>query len=419
MSCKKEWDRKFIVNHFNQTFVKTEYTELIKNILFETETALLPATQPYVENKLKIKSLYNNMNLHDKEEERMRARLREIQEYKDGIQHEINVLSNKKVVERREFIRKCPSQTCNGFLSSSLKCGLCNIWACSHCREIKGDTQDAQHTCCPNILANVMAMEKDTKACPKCASMIYKIEGCNQMFCTMCHTAFAWNTLQIQTGPIHNPHYFAWQQTQREMQDNIVVEPLAQQQGVNNCVPELTNQFIHNLRNKISNYTLKTKIYDICRNILHIQEVEISRFRVHIDDNLYLRGRYLMNEITKDEFKRNIQLTDKKTEKRNEITNVLTMFVNSMTDILNRLFQNINLNERSFGDIPERLIEEMHELRKYVNECFKDISKYYNCVEYCIDEKFVFWSSNVLTRHNIQTAEAQAANEASGLNIRR
>ena len=44
-----------------------------------------------------------------------------------------NVKSEKK------FIKPCPVNDCKGFLSSAYKCGVCNIFVCSKCHEIKGD----------------------------------------------------------------------------------------------------------------------------------------------------------------------------------------------------------------------------------------------------------------------------------------
>lgn len=38
---------------------------------------------------------------------------------------------------------------------------------------------------------------KDSKQCPKCKNYIQRIYGCNQMFCTICHTCFNWVTLEI------------------------------------------------------------------------------------------------------------------------------------------------------------------------------------------------------------------------------
>ena len=51
--------------------------------------------------------------------------------------------------------------------------------------------------------------EKDTKKCPTCYSLIHKIDGCDQMWCTQCKTAFSWNTLKIE-NKVHNPHFYEY-----------------------------------------------------------------------------------------------------------------------------------------------------------------------------------------------------------------
>ena len=106
--------------------------------------------------------------------------------------------------------RKCPDENCRGFLSTQWKCGLCEKWACPECHVIKGDTRDADHTCDPDTLATAQLLSKDTKPCPKCSTPIHKIEGCDQMWCTQCHTGFSWKRGTIENR-VHNPHYYEWQ----------------------------------------------------------------------------------------------------------------------------------------------------------------------------------------------------------------
>jgi hypothetical protein len=121
-------------------------------------------------------------------------KLRKLEEEKNEIVNQINNLLNKQIqiefeineisrrgiepTQKKEFIRHCPNGDCRGFLSTQHKCGVCEIWACAECREVKGDSQNSPHECKKEILETVKTLEKDTKSCPTCSALIFKINGC-------------------------------------------------------------------------------------------------------------------------------------------------------------------------------------------------------------------------------------------------
>ena len=111
----------------------------------------------------------------------------------------------------RAFVRACPVNECRGFLSTAWKCGVCATWVCSKCHEVKAEQRDAGHGCNPDSVATAELLAKDTKPCPSCAAGIFKIAGCDQMWCTSCNTGFDWKSgKRIETNRIHNPHFFEY-----------------------------------------------------------------------------------------------------------------------------------------------------------------------------------------------------------------
>lgn len=245
MFCKVKWNRDFLHDNFDKNYIQNDYKVYRENILFEKEMGMLPATQPFVEKELKIEELAHEANIINVEREALNRK------YYAKIR-EIELLKNTRSVERKRYVHKCPSNNCHGFLSTQLKCELCNIWVCSECREIKGTNRDDAHTCNPEILETIKLLNNDSKPCPTCSSIIYKIEGCNQMFCTECHVAFDWTTLRIQTGLIHNPHYFEWQ---RRVNNNEFIE-----RNPNDilCGRELENRLFNVIQRKfVDKYNLE------------------------------------------------------------------------------------------------------------------------------------------------------------------
>ena len=371
MSCKVAWDRNFLLEQLGKTFMTKDYKVYREELLVEREMGFLQATQPHVEREIRMEKLKEEIAI-------LRERLPKLEK-------ELKELKIYGVVDRKKFVRKCPNGDCHGFLSSALKCGLCECWVCSDCREIKGfSTQEKDsHECNKDIVESVKLLEKDSKPCPKCTSLIFKIEGCDQMYCVECHTAFSWNTLKIESGIIHNPHYFEYQRI-----TNGGVAPRNPNEV--QCGRELDNYFVNRLINKLSPVPEMmrrdeqvTSIIEICRQVIHTRFIEQPRFTTEnrLYSNMQLRIDYMRNKINKDEMKRILQKREKETSKKTEISNVLGMYVSCMTDLFYRLYEE--------NDIV-KIKKEINELKKYVNECFQKISKTYNCKEYRIDNKFYF-----------------------------
>jgi hypothetical protein len=407
MSCKLSWDRKFLINNFEKSFMNKIYKEYRENLLFEKELSLLPMTQPHVEkimakNKLKnevkditIKmygqAIYEDINKYKYKIEDIIFMFYDqidlfqnyyihMQERLVIINDSLNKLKNNdgKETEKNKFIRQCPNNECRGFLSSSLKCNLCEMWACSECHEMKGNSRNSEHICNKEILESIKMMEKDTKACPKCAALIFKTDGCDQIFCVECHTAFSWKTLKIDTGDIHNPHYFELLaknngSIERNPRDII-------------CGRDIDNNFLMDLFREMKYqvvYTLQDQINKICMNIIHIKSIEIPKFtRNNIQDNMDIRIEYMMNEITKKKFKSILQRREKKNQKDTEILNVLTTFVNCTTEIMYRYYEQLTYQETNYDTVTPKIYNEFVNLTVYINECFISISNTYNCKQY-------------------------------------
>lgn len=173
-SCGREWTRQFSRTAFTATFLNKKYKEVREQTLFDQERALLPATQPIVENMIRVENVRVQMADVNRQIRELYERQRELQgELYAGQRANVTTTS-----ERHEFIKSCPDGNCRGFLSSQWKCGICEKWACNACHEIKGDTRDAEHTCNPETVATVALLQNDTRPCPKCRTGIFKIDGC-------------------------------------------------------------------------------------------------------------------------------------------------------------------------------------------------------------------------------------------------
>lgn len=403
MSCRVGWTTEVLDScGLSKKFVRQTYKTHRENTLFERERALMPATQPYVERRIliakneaehnKLAVQIHNINLaiqtinnksieviaseigSDSYMECSIERIRQIYEVREpqcvlmNTQTRLLSMNNwlrssnvdtKK--EARKFIRACASNGCAGFLSSAWKCGVCDKWTCPDCHDVIGLEKTGEHTCKTECLETARLIDRDSRPCPKCASMIFKIEGCDQMWCTQCGTAFSWRTGNVELGRIHNPHYYEYNRTHgrqaREIGD-IPCGGMPSDRSINaNLINLSDKQFISN----------------VVRLHWHIAHVTIPSYNQQ-PDNLELRIKYMMKTITEQVFKQKIQQRDKARKKSTDIINVLNTYQLVSSEIMQRIAVCALMNE--FASACNEIVE----IRDYTNNLMRTISKRYDCV---------------------------------------
>ncbi len=223
---------------------------------------------------------------------------------------------------KTNFVNPCCNGDCNGFLDENWKCNSCMNYSCKKCLEVIGTKKDEKHECNPDSVETAKLLKKETKPCPKCGTRIYKINGCDQMWCTCCHVAFSWNTGTIERGIVHNPHYYNF----RRNGGAAVVR--APGDFVCGGMPDYGDMYenakyvnLYFRGRGIPNIPhTETPIRDILNLLLyfhnglnHNQESTIRRLRENVNedvDNRDLRYSLLSNKITTDDFKKKISRRD-------------------------------------------------------------------------------------------------------------
>lgn len=239
--------------------------------------------------------------------------------------------------DKKTFIKKCPDVDCRGFLSTNYKCGICEKYFCSDCNEIKKGRTDEEHTCNADLKATYDLLKKDSKPCPNCSCMIYKIDGCSQMWCVHCHTAFDWNTGMIEKGYVHNPEYFRYL---RENDINIPRNP--NERCGNFHIPQIVE-----IRRSVGlNAFLWSGWYDYVMHVRHFIILNATQGRQNFlrADYSTLRVSYLLGEMNEEEWKKTLRMTMKRDELNTERYLILDMYCNVMSDIFIQFITNKELD---------------------------------------------------------------------------
>jgi hypothetical protein len=230
MNCHTVFNFTFLVKNLNQKWVLSDYKKILSNVILSSELGKIPETLPYAETEKQKQQIINKNTELKTQINDCKKQLHKLTNaytansylirgdtVPDRYMNDLVIHAPVTINARKQFIMQCPGAQCKGFLSTAYKCGLCDQYTCKDCLVIKvGD----EHTCNENDKLSAKLIRDSTKPCPKCRTPIYKIDGCDQMFCmsrdkesgTICQTVFSWKSgVELVNAVVHNPHFFALQ----------------------------------------------------------------------------------------------------------------------------------------------------------------------------------------------------------------
>ncbi|NDE13679.1 hypothetical protein EBZ80_01980 [bacterium] len=387
MSCKVGWNREFTDLLLSKHFRNTDYKRHRENVLYEREKMLIPET-------------VHKMDMNEQQKtacrEKIRELLKERRELLEKIEQVNLALSTQRGYvmrlerqatdtietltlpdEKRPFIRPCPGENCRGFLNHKGTCPLCKTVVCMRCHELRGE----EHECRAENIESVNQIRRETRACPKCGVSIFRIDGCRQMWCTMCHTAFDWKTGLVIEGRIHNPHYYEWTRRNGEAAEERPCDP--------DGLPALRRVREHLVSLGLDPYLLRM-ISEYHRGVVHTQHIDLARVRPVANDqdvfmrNIDARVNFLRSRITEDAFKNQLVSKENRFEKNRNMFLLLDMVVNTMISHFHEL-----LTLRDAPSVESVFCQKTLALLRYANEQLAIHASRFSCRRYEFSNLFV------------------------------
>jgi len=386
--CKHGYTREFIDGELTKSFRLHTYKDHRERVLHDREKSRLPSTQDDASEYRLAQKVYKeeSENLRNMQTElaTLQRKIHDTARKCTRAQSVIDTLGRLRIVaqrteesaenpvHRQAFIKPCPAEECKGFLSTAWKCGLCDQWTCPDCGELKGPNRDIEHTCDPDKVATARMLAREAKSCPKCGVQICKIEGCDQMWCTVCNTGFNWRTGKLAAGPVHNPHYFEYLRKQG-------VNPQTVQMPGGNCDFEMDRTVTlalgsvpYGRRNTAPTTQSAEDAYllEVWRLMREAQDPYANNEPNHNEAFRQMRVRYMVGELSEVDWKHALQRAEKDSHFQIAKNQVKEVFVNASRDLIRQILEpNSNKTE---------ICRQVTELLEYCNTSYKSVSERFN-----------------------------------------
>ena len=387
MNCRHGWSRAFLDSNFPKTFLRTDLKRHRQDVLLEREKAFLPDTLPYAECEQKRRTLANRyketlaqFEALTREKREINSRLndlrRDLMPYHSAL-YRINVQESNlgfihppggastSTPQPKPVLRCINPNDCRGYLDADTHtCSICNTIACPECMKPAHPDEE----CNKDDLATIRLLQRSSRPCPGCQTPCIKEGGCDQVWCLGCKKAFSWSKMKLETGVIHSPDYYNYI---RRINNGVVPRHPAEAEEQNPCPANgnlnlVTNrQVLQHLRVTQIPEDEQHPILEFHRTINHVRAYELPDQPDDQEELRKLRIKYLLNDITKDEFKQQIQIREKKTLFATERREIISTFL----DTINLLFHRM-LREQQVQPI----YQEMLTLQDHFNNAMTDLS---------------------------------------------
>lgn len=420
MMCKHAMNTTDFITYFPKSWRLNKYKEHKKTILWAKEQSKMTETldviahrkkiEKYIAinkenrvvrvrlfqcqtnnylNNTKMKRLQQTIQLNGENDiektKKAKEELKELKEKNKEIEKEIVELreliipnpypgaQNEEQKQKSNYKFKCPKESCNGLLDSQYSCVICTKNYCKDCFEC---IEDEDHECDEETKKNIQQIKKDSRPCPSCGEMIYKVSGCAQIFCTRCGTAFCWNTGHIEKGIIHNPHAAAYFANNPDAKENYLKRVNNRGNDDNECgYVNLQRQLTYLIEDFGElEETLKDNLAQLCTNIYNFNNYR--RRPSNEPDNLDYRIKWLLSDKN-EQNEKNVKMVLHSRAKKNEKNKMDDEILSTTCTLYSELLLNITLCVR-IEDIENMWHKEFMSLYDYTNNELKNTGEYFD-----------------------------------------
>lgn len=381
-NCRTEWTPAFIVKTFGRKYYDDAICgTTVREAYFDIEMAMMPPTQAHMQCQKEA----------DEFEDEARRLQRAAAELSQRATNLRLGQSSEATQRRKETTgRPCSREGCNGYfvhdtVNGVMHCPQCRNAICSHCREDVdiARTVDAAewaegankygHACDPDILANVRSIldSNDTRMCPRCSQPIHRTEGCAQMLCIECGTAFDWRTGAIDQGPIHNPHLRQYGERMGRSLDQLQRRP---------CEAAAAGAVgFYDVDRAVRGLPQRTLLLAAQRVCTHMERVTLRTLRESVDKyrpnrfetNLDLRIRLLNHDIEDVRFKDLVKDRYRRFERSQQKFQIIEAFVEMASDVLRGMVRR--------AKTPVQAVEELGVVQRIHVEAVREFVRMFAC----------------------------------------